>query len=363
MGRRELLIALGFVAAGVVAYQLTAPASPARRFSFGEAVAEFRREVRGNPGRGSVTHTGTIPALRAMTEVRLAAVGTLSLVGEDRADVAYELTVHSSGPDDAAAVAAAEGTTVSHDTFGHVLALRVVHPPQARSTSALSVRVPTRFAVRIEGIRRATIGRVAAVHLENVIGDLQLTRIAGTVSGTHRNGSLAVVGAGAVDVTVNGSRLSVSDAFGDVTIAGRGGEVEIVEPAGVVDATVADLNLEIVRPRDRVRVSGSNGQITVDRPRGAIDIEGRRAEITITIDAAVPVTASTTERTLRLLLDPAAAVTIDARTTGDGAIDASAMHWTAEPADRGQRLVARAGGDTRVALRAERGAIVIAQAK
>ena len=51
MGKRELFIILGFVAVGIVAYQLTAPASTSEGFSFSKVWEAMRREVHGNPSQ------------------------------------------------------------------------------------------------------------------------------------------------------------------------------------------------------------------------------------------------------------------------------------------------------------------------
>jgi hypothetical protein len=365
MGRRELLIALAFVVVGLLAYHWTVPAGAPSdtRVSLGDRLASIRREIRGNPGRGSFTHHGVVAVPHAVTEVRLTGVGPLTLIGEARTDIAYELTVQSTGNDDAAARATAAASTVAHDAYGHVLALRVTHPPQARSTSTLAVRVPSRVAIRIESIRRATIAEVDAVHLENVVGDIQLKAVAGAVSGSHRNGAITVTGAGSVALTVTGSRATLTAVGGSVHLTGRGGELHVADPGGAVEVTGTDLNLVIARPRGAVRVSGSNGQVAIDRPRATTDIDGRRLEITVTLDAAVPVTAATTERPLRVVFDGAPAVTIDAVASDGATIDATALDLTAEPIERGQRLLHRVGGDTRVALRNQRGAIVIGRTK
>jgi hypothetical protein len=361
MGRRELLIALAFVAVGILAYQLTATgddsSSPA---PFSRLVTEFRREVRGNPGRASFTHAGTVAAPADITELRLPPVGTVAVRGEPRGDVAYELTIQAAGPDDRAALEAAREATVSSDTFGHVLALQ--HARQARSTAALTVRVPSRLTVRLEGIRRATVSDVAAVHLDGLVGDAQLSNVAGQVSGAHRNGTLAISGAASVDVTLTGSRASVESIRGSIGLNGRGGAVQIIEPAGAVDVHASDLDLILTRPRGRVRIAGTAGQVVIDRPDAATDIDGRRLEVTIILARPAPVTAVTTERTLRLLFDGAPPVTIDARSEG-GTIDARAFDLTPERTADGERLRHRFGDAAVLALRNAGGAIVVGRTK
>jgi hypothetical protein len=364
MGRRELLIALAFVAVAVVAYQLTAPASPASEGgAVGDLLAEFRREIRGNPGRGSFTHRGLIATPPGTTELRPPAVNTLTLIGEPRADIAYELTVQSVAADDTAARAAAEGAGLAQDAFGSVLALRVTHPPQARSTSTMTVRVPARLAIRLEGVRRATVSQVGALHLEGFVGDAQVSEVAGAVSGSHRNGTLTLAGAASVTLTLTGSRTTLSGIRGTTSLTGRGGEIRLADPAGAVDVNGTDLDVSIATPRSRVRIDASNGDVVIDRPAAGTEINGRRLKVTVTLATAVPVTAATTEGSLTLLLDGPPAVTIDAAASEGATIDASGFGVTAEPFDRGLRLTHRFGDDARVALRNQRGAIVIGPVK
>ena len=74
MGKRELLIAVGFLVVGLVAYQLAAPPPKEGEhgFSLTRMFSEMRREIRGNPSRASVKLTGTLPVAEAITELRLA---------------------------------------------------------------------------------------------------------------------------------------------------------------------------------------------------------------------------------------------------------------------------------------------------
>lgn len=363
MGKRELLIALAFVAVGLVAYQLTAPAgSRTSRGPLGGLVDEVRREIRGNPGRASHTHREVISVPRDVTELRLPPATSLTLTGEARHDVAYELTVEAVGPDDGAALAAAREVTLRSDTIGNVLALLPVRRV-ARATSALTVRVPARLAIRIEGVRRAHIGDVASVHLEGLVGDARLTNVAGAITGSHRNGTLAIDGAETVELTLTGSRATLQGVGRAVQLTARGGEIQIHAPRGEVDLSTTDVEVTIVRPHGRVRLTGTNGQAVVDRPMAETTIDGRRLDVAITLATAVPVTAMTAERPLQLLLDGAVAITIDAATSDGGAIDGTAFDLTPEKSERGERLLHRFGDAAPVALRNQRAAIVIGRSK
>lgn len=365
MAKRELLIAAAFVALAVVAYQLTAPLpTPAPgRFSLTQLISSWRREIRGNSGRASFVHRDAIPAPPAVTELRLAAITSLTVVGERRPDIVYELTVQSTGADHAAALASAEATKVTRDEFGGILALRLQHPPDARSTTTMTIRVPARLAVRVEGIRHTAISEVGAVYLEAVVGDVQVSAIGGAVSGSHRNGTLVVTGAGSVNLSLTSSRASFVDIRGSVSLTARNGEAHLAGPRGGVDVSVTDLDLVIAHPRGPVRIGGVNGQVTVDRPQGETRIDGRRTDVTVTLAAAVPITVVTTDRPLRLLLDGPPPVTIDATATEGAAIDASEFGLAADRSERDQRLTHAFGDGARVALRTQRGAIVIGRSK
>ncbi len=121
MGKRELFIALAFIAAGAVAYQLTAPpASPAAGgFSLTRFWTNARRGMRGNAAQATFSRTGSLPVSREQTDVRLEGpFAQVQFIGEARADIAYELNVQSSGPDRDAALASAKQVTMKADDMG-----------------------------------------------------------------------------------------------------------------------------------------------------------------------------------------------------------------------------------------------------
>ena len=90
MGKRELFIILGFVVVGVLAYQLTAPASTSSEgFSFSRIWEAMRREVHGNPSRAETSLTGAIPVNAGLSEVRFEAISRLR--GEEGTVVRLEV--------------------------------------------------------------------------------------------------------------------------------------------------------------------------------------------------------------------------------------------------------------------------------
>ena len=119
MGKRELFIILGFVVVGVLAYQLTAPASTSSEgFSFSKIWEAMRREVHGNPARATTTIAGSLPATPGLTEVRFESISRLQVLGETRGDISYELKVESNGPDEATAQSYAKRARLKTDDMG-----------------------------------------------------------------------------------------------------------------------------------------------------------------------------------------------------------------------------------------------------
>ena len=72
MGKRELLLIVGFIMVGTMVYFATAPepAPGQQGFSLSRIVDHVRREIRGNPGSAEVTTSTTIPLKASITELR-----------------------------------------------------------------------------------------------------------------------------------------------------------------------------------------------------------------------------------------------------------------------------------------------------
>ena len=94
MGKRELLLIVGFVIAGAIVYQATAPApAPGTTLVLRQLKCiNFRRHLRGNRASADLTTTTTHPVDAAITELRIIArpggpPPELTITGEDRADI------------------------------------------------------------------------------------------------------------------------------------------------------------------------------------------------------------------------------------------------------------------------------------
>jgi hypothetical protein len=373
MGKRELLIVAAFLAVGIAVYEWTAPRAPAggSRFSFGRFVDQVRR-AHGGGGAGSVTQTGTLPVSSALAELRLSRITRLVVVGETRADIAYSLQVDASGPDDATAIDAAKRTTLRPDDLGRVLSIDAGWPaPEAgeggpgrpaRLVTRLTLHVPARLGLHVDGSRDLDASGVAWVALGSLVGDVRLANIAGAVTGSHRNGTLAIDGAaGGVMLSLVSSDTRLARVGGAIELVARNGQVHIDTPAGTVAIDATNEDVTIADAVHGVRVDGSGGRLTIDRPGGDTTIDVRGTTVDLAIDRPATVTAFAADAPLRVMVDGAPAVTIDARAIDGGAITATGVDAPVERHD-GVATFTHAFAETatmRVALRNRHAPIVI----
>jgi len=349
MGKRELFIIITFVVAGFGIYRLTAPPASEGRSPLSGLMDDLRTEIRGNPGRAEVTHTSTIPVSDEVTELRIGRVPRgITVTGEGRTDIAYELYVSSNGPDDAEAARYADAVTVEVSDLGYALELAISYPPEGIQTTALSLRVPARLAVELDG----------------AVSDVTVEGLTGALTGDHSAGRLEVNGAGAVDLSLLRSRAELRRVNGPATVEARGGECLIEEPAGrvVIEQNASDIT--ITDPADAVRIDGTGGRIRVVHPAAEVRIDTRRTEVELEIDRPVPATIETAGDTLRLVLTDEVDVTIDAVAERGGRIQASEFGLEAEVSDDTSRLSHTFGaGSARVVLRNSNDDIVIRRAR
>lgn len=365
MGKRELLIIAAFAVLGVVAWRLTAPPAPpgGRSFSL-DTLAEIWRD-RNSPrlaGHAVVTTHGTIAVTAALVEVRLSSVFEVTVEGGERTDIAWSLDAEASGPTDEAARQTAERTRLQHDDLGTVVAMSVRGPEDAPRTSRLTLHVPSRLAVRVESARRTHISSVAGVRLENLVGDVDLTHIAGVIDGAHRNGQLSIDDSRDVTLALIGSTAVVRRPLGTVSITARNGSTRIEQPAGPVVAETTSQHLTIVESGGDVRVGGLGGEITIERPRSAIDIDARRTRVALRLDHAVASTVFSAEGGVTLTLDDVSLVSLDV-ISDRGKIDAQRVGLAPVDRDGRSHLLQPIDGAARVAIRGEGSSIVIVPGK
>ena len=374
MGKRELLIIVGFVVIGVVAYQLTAPpAKEGEGFSISRIWRNTRRSVRGNAPIASHTATGTIAVGASVKQLRLMGLNRgIRITGERRADIAYELTVASSGPDEATALAWAKETRVVEDEVGEDLGLRVTYSDDGSQYGSIVLRVPARLAVRVDGSVGSAPGGTGGAHVSGVAGieldatgSVTIESISGAVAGSHTNGELTLAGAATVNLRLDGSRARFTKVAQSLTLTARQTRCEISDSTGSVDVSGNGVTTTIRQHAGPIRVAGSGGRVTIDGPGDETRIDVRRTEVQVTLRTPATMTILTSDQPMRLLLAGPPAITIDAVATDAGTITATEFGLSPETRSGESRLEHTFAGASprRVTIRNQRGNIVIGQAK
>jgi hypothetical protein len=363
MGKRELLIVAAFVIIGAVAYHVTAPPTRAgeRGFSLTALREAFRNHGRGPRGRGRATTTGAVGLAAAISELSVSGVSTVLVTAEPRTDVAWTFDVESSGPDDASAERAAKAMVFLHDEMGNVLALAARGPRASGQGTTLRLQVPTRLDVRLDGARRVTASGLATLRLDNVSGDVDVHDIAGSVTGTHRNGTITISHVGSVSLTLASGGSTISDVRGDTSINLRNGGGHLSDLHGALSLDSGNAVVDVANTAGAARLTVAAGALTVVNPRAEVRIDGRATKVQASLDRAVPLTAIVTGG-MRLELAGDVPITLDAIADG-GTIVASDFGLTPDTGERGATLHHAFGTRARVALRSDGGEIVIARRK
>jgi len=339
MGKRELLLVAVFVVIGVVVYQATAPAGDAnrRRWSFGGIVEQIRREVRGNQARAESTRTEKIPAPATVKEIRIENFPSeVVIVGEEREDVALELTVESRGYDDAEAKKTAEETKVLIDQAGEMLRLRMSYPEAGRQTAKLRLTVPKRLALRVE----EKGGRLEARNLAAVTiggagrGETVIDTIAGPVQVNQRGSAITIANIGSLKLTtINTGEVKVSNVRGNAVLSFQGGEVRIESLEGTleVEARNAEMKFEklekVVGP---VRFNVQGGELLLHDVPVEMRIDARRADVRVeqpetAAPLAIYAEGETTEVTLPSTGFVIDALAVEGRLTIDKGVEAAGL--------------------------------------
>src|SRR5262245_48959803 len=115
MGKRELLLIVAFVAVGSVVYLATAPATAPNEggFSLQRLLEHIRRDLRGQRSSAELRTSTTVPVRPGMSEIRFeTSQAPLTITGEDRKDIVFELLAWSNGYDETEAKKLASETLV-----------------------------------------------------------------------------------------------------------------------------------------------------------------------------------------------------------------------------------------------------------
>jgi hypothetical protein len=367
MGKRELLIAITFVAIGAVVYQFTAtPARPGEGFSWSRLWTRARQSVQADRASAKITSTQTIVVPASVRELRLANIsGAITITGETRPDISVEFGVQSSGPDDAQALARAKTTHLKVDTLEDAIVLGTTYPTGGQQVSSLTLKVPKRLAAKIAGGNGIRVSDLEALQLSASAGPGVLSRIRGLIGGDFRSGTLQIADAGSLDLTITGGQTTIAGVHGTARLDVRSGRCSLGGNAGPVEIDARQADLDITGNTGSVRIGGQGGHVRIVAPRAEVRIDMRRAGLTVELQHAVPMSLSTTEGTIDLKLGAPAGAAGDAppidvdAIASDGDVVASDWHLMPTKIDHESRLAHAFGKTALVSLRTTRGDIVI----
>jgi hypothetical protein len=237
MGKRELLLIVGFFVVGAIVYQFTAPApAPGERsFAPGQLIEHVRRAMRGNRASAELSSKTTYPVEAGVSELRLADLKStnVTITGEDRSDIDAELRVHSNAYDDEEAQRTAKESVLKMDRAGGRMVFTVSYPPAGVQRGWITMKVPKRLAVQLQGGGNTlAISHLVGIELGGARGKVDISDIAGLVSGAHRGGDVQIVHAGAVKLTATGTDVKIDGVGGPMSVTMRGGDLTCGEIAG-----------------------------------------------------------------------------------------------------------------------------------
>jgi hypothetical protein len=364
MGKRELLLIIGFIFVGAVVYQIAAPAGPAREgFSFSRILDHLRREVRENSAEAEYSSETVIGLNKGITELRVGAIAGIKVVGEARDDIGAELRVHSTGSDEEEARDLARRSALQINQTGSVMAITVDYPVEGRQRGELTLKIPRRLTVRLRETRgSAELQDIGGLFLDDTRGEVVIGTIHGELRGTFQGGRLRADAIDAVRLTTRRGEIEIDKVTGDATLDLSGGSLRVNTIGGKLELTVNRVEVEIDEIGGEVRVNASEGSIELSGLKRETRIDGRGTEISIELANALPLTAITNEETLAIRLPEKSGVTIDA-TASNGEIRVpealtSALRVEKTNEEQHARGAVRGGGP-QLSLRVTRGDIII----
>ena len=372
MGKRELLLILGFLIAGVVIYRATAPPSPEGESGFpvGRLLDEVRREIRGNQASAEAERAATHQVPPEVTEVWIRGmagrVDEIVVRGEEREDVQTRLRVTSRAYDDAEARGTAERTVLTAEPAGATLGIGLTFPREGRQNASLTVTMPARLRLRVDArAAKLTISGVAAVETTNATGEVSVRDVPGRAAVTHRNGEVAIADVGSLKYTGRNSRLTLAGVRGETALAfeqGGGLSASRVHGPVEIEARHAEIALDGAPGAGPLRVNATGGSVRIRELQGEARLDGRDAEIDLAMRTAAPVTIYSQGEDVSVT-PPAAAhrldlVATDGRIAPDSAIEGLGLSRSAQPGEQRASGEHRGGGPT-ISVRATRGDVIL----
>lgn len=374
MGKRELILIAVFAVLGATVYRATAPppAAGERGFSISGILDHVRREMRGNRASAETTNTATQAVDAEVSELRVALLrGPITIVGEDRDDVAAEIVARSNGVDEAEALSLAREVVLDFERSGTILSAEVKFPTPGVQTARLTLKVPKRLRVRIEGNSgRLDVSRVASLELGMARGDCTVKDVEGRVSGTHRGGDLAITGAGSLRLTTRGSDVRLERVRGEAVVSMQAGELRASKLAGPIelDSNAADMTLDGVdTTAGPLRITAVAGSLAITGLKADTRIDLRNTELDMVVDRAATIAVYSEGDEDIEVTPPADGYRLDV-VARDGRIlaspDGQLAQWglaaDVKPGETEQRVTGDVnGGGPLLTVRSQRGAVTL----
>jgi len=366
MGKRELLLIAGFVMAGVVVYYATAPAPEpgSSSFSLSKLLSEVRREMRGNPASTELKTSTTTPLRPGTTELRLETGTPLTIVGEERADVVFDLNVWSNGPDEAEAKRFASETHLKIAEAGSALIVGIDYPEPAQQRASLSVRVPKDLSIRIQPTRsKLDISDVASVELVESRGPVTLRRVSGKAIVSHRGGVLTLESLSNLKLNARaGSVVTIKDLTGDAVLQLQAGELR---GTGIVGALEIEANgtriflEDLGATRKPIKLSTVGGSMTLGGLATDTRVDARDTRVDVTIDKPAPITIYTEGNEPATITLPPSGFSLDAIAMNSKLYLPEGLLEIKSTAYEQRASGAVGGGGPTITLRASRGDLTI----
>jgi hypothetical protein len=284
----------------------------------------------------------------------------VTVIGESRPDLAIGLLVNSNGADQADAEKLAAAATVVADETPGAIALSVSYPQEGRQTATMTLRVPSRLAVRLEEIRGASkVSDVASLQLAATRGEATFTNIGGAVEGDHRGGRVEVVSAGSVRLTIRSADVELRKVSGAAQLDLTGGELK----AGTIDGPLTiesrSTDIDVDAASGEVKVNATAGSVTLGGLRQTVRCDGQHSDIRLKMLKPAAVTVFTTGGSVDLTAPAEGGVSIDAAATG-GDVRVQDLDLPVQTEGRTQRASGDvAGGGPAVSLRSNGGSVTV----
>jgi hypothetical protein len=320
MGKRELLLFLGFLLFGGVVYQVTAPKKEETKegFSFSKFVEHVQAEIKGEHVETVIQRSTTAAAPEGEGWLVIPAYrGTLTIIGDQRSDLTAELKAIVYGMDDEQSKTRAKDTNVTLESDGDNVKVNIAMPEDMKRRPQLDLilRVPAHIGLQLE-LRggQADLRRIQRIQLENSRGKITMADV-GDIEGTFENGNIEVVHARGVTLKTARAQVRLEEIAGELKLESVHGELRLQQIHGPSKLALERLDCEVDGLHGPSEIEPERVNLSIRNIAAALTVKGENTEVRATMIAPVPVTIETTDDLIDLRAPPAG-VTIDAKSDG-----------------------------------------------